>query len=351
MERTTVTVASRDGEVELRATGQVILFDGSSRSTRRGATTSPPAAATTRTAGACRRWLRAIALTLAGDALKPDHAKLVEGGWQGHPVGQWRRSGPAAFHPAAPALHRGHAGQADGGAGHRAALHLRLDHRHDPGPRLCPEGQGPAVPRGQGTAGDGLPRQLLPPLSRIRLHRQSRGPSWTTCRPAKGITRTCSNASGRIFSAAVSETSELRITDVLEKINEVLEPHLFPPTEDGQRPAPLPQLRQGSAVDAHRTFGRSVHRLFQLSRMPLHPPFRPPGHGGRRRGGRAGTGRQDAGHRPRHEPGSLAEDRPFRTLCPARRCDRGGAENPPRLLPAQGLGGVRDGPREGADCS
>ncbi|OAN70141.1 DNA topoisomerase I, partial [Sulfitobacter sp. EhC04] len=37
----------------------------------------------------------------------------------------------------------------------------------------------------------------------------------------------------RDFSAAIAETSELRITEVLEKINEVLEPHLFPPTEDG----------------------------------------------------------------------------------------------------------------------
>ncbi|MBV1862945.1 MAG: type I DNA topoisomerase [Rhodobacteraceae bacterium] len=40
----------------------------------------------------------------------------------------------------------------------------------------------------------------------------------------------------RDFSAAIGETSELRITDVLEKINEYLEPHLFPPNEDGSDP-------------------------------------------------------------------------------------------------------------------
>jgi len=40
----------------------------------------------------------------------------------------------------------------------------------------------------------------------------------------------------RDFSAAIGETSELRITDVLEKINEVLEPHLFPANEDGSDP-------------------------------------------------------------------------------------------------------------------
>lgn len=38
------------------------------------------------------------------------------------------------------------------------------------------------------------------------------------------------------FSAAIAETADLRITEVLEKINEILEPHLFPPTEDGSDP-------------------------------------------------------------------------------------------------------------------
>ncbi|MCP5075183.1 MAG: type I DNA topoisomerase, partial [Rhodobacteraceae bacterium] len=40
----------------------------------------------------------------------------------------------------------------------------------------------------------------------------------------------------RDFSAAIGETADLRITEVLEKINEVLEPHLFPPNEDGSDP-------------------------------------------------------------------------------------------------------------------
>jgi len=40
----------------------------------------------------------------------------------------------------------------------------------------------------------------------------------------------------RDFSAAIAETADLRITEVLEKINEFLEPHLFPPNEDGSDP-------------------------------------------------------------------------------------------------------------------
>ncbi|WP_370285449.1 type I DNA topoisomerase [Pseudooceanicola nanhaiensis] len=49
----------------------------------------------------------------------------------------------------------------------------------------------------------------------------------------------------RDFSAAIAETSELRITEVLEKINEVLEPHLFPPTEDGSDPRACPNCGNG----------------------------------------------------------------------------------------------------------
>ncbi len=40
----------------------------------------------------------------------------------------------------------------------------------------------------------------------------------------------------RDFSASLEETADLRITEVLDKLNEILEPHLFPPTEDGSDP-------------------------------------------------------------------------------------------------------------------
>ncbi|MBK0328288.1 type I DNA topoisomerase [Rhodobacteraceae bacterium F11138] len=49
----------------------------------------------------------------------------------------------------------------------------------------------------------------------------------------------------RDFSAAIAETSDLRITEVLEKINEVLEPHLFPPNEDGTDPRLCPHCGAG----------------------------------------------------------------------------------------------------------
>ncbi|KJZ18253.1 type I DNA topoisomerase [Loktanella sp. S4079] len=49
----------------------------------------------------------------------------------------------------------------------------------------------------------------------------------------------------RDFSAAIAETADLRITEVLEKINEVLEPHLFPATEDGSDPRQCPNCGAG----------------------------------------------------------------------------------------------------------
>lgn len=47
------------------------------------------------------------------------------------------------------------------------------------------------------------------------------------------------------FSASIAETSELRITEVLEKINEVFEPHLFPANEDGTDPRLCPNCNLG----------------------------------------------------------------------------------------------------------
>ena len=49
----------------------------------------------------------------------------------------------------------------------------------------------------------------------------------------------------RDFSAAIAETSELRITEVLEKIDEVLSPHLYPPREDGADPRQCPKCGIG----------------------------------------------------------------------------------------------------------
>ncbi len=81
----------------------------------------------------------------------------------------------------------------------------------------------------------------------------------------------------RDFSAAIAETSELRITDVLEKINEVLEPHLFPPTADGSDPRLCPNCGKGRL--SMRT-ARSGGAFIGCSNYPecrYTRPFGPPG--------------------------------------------------------------------------
>jgi DNA topoisomerase-1 len=49
----------------------------------------------------------------------------------------------------------------------------------------------------------------------------------------------------RDFSAAIAETADLRIGEVLDKIDEVLEPHLFPAKEDGSNPRACPNCGEG----------------------------------------------------------------------------------------------------------
>ncbi|MCB2111416.1 type I DNA topoisomerase [Albidovulum sp.] len=49
----------------------------------------------------------------------------------------------------------------------------------------------------------------------------------------------------RDFTAALSETADLRIGEVLETINDVLAPHLYPPREDGSDPRICPTCGEG----------------------------------------------------------------------------------------------------------
>ncbi|QBY01084.1 type I DNA topoisomerase [Rhodophyticola sp. CCM32] len=83
----------------------------------------------------------------------------------------------------------------------------------------------------------------------------------------------------RDFKAAIDETAELRITEVLEKINEVLEPHLFPAKEDGSDPRLCPNCGAGRL--SMRT-ARSGGAFIGCSNYPecrYTRAFAPPGEG------------------------------------------------------------------------
>jgi DNA topoisomerase-1 len=60
----------------------------------------------------------------------------------------------------------------------------------------------------------------------------------------------------RDFSAAISETSELRITEVLDVLDDALAPQLYPPREDGSDPRICPKCGNGTLhLKSSRTGG------------------------------------------------------------------------------------------------
>ncbi|MCV6595803.1 MAG: type I DNA topoisomerase [Mangrovicoccus sp.] len=102
----------------------------------------------------------------------------------------------------------------------------------------------------------------------------------------------------RDFKAHLDETAELRIGEVLEKINEVLEPHLFPPKEDGSDPRLCPNCEIGRL--SMRT-ARSGGAFIGCSNYPdcrYTRPFGPPIEGEDAKGGIPPEGKnlgEDAG--------------------------------------------------------
>lgn len=61
----------------------------------------------------------------------------------------------------------------------------------------------------------------------------------------------------RDFSAAVAETADLRIGEVLGKLDEFLAPHLYPARADGGDPRVCRNLRHRAAASGRRRSGRT----------------------------------------------------------------------------------------------
>ena len=75
----------------------------------------------------------------------------------------------------------------------------------------------------------------------------------------------------RDFFAQIEDTKELRVTNVLDALNEELAPPGLPQARRRQRSAHLPGLRHRQAVAEARQI-RRFRRLLELSGMQLHPP-------------------------------------------------------------------------------
>jgi DNA topoisomerase-1 len=216
LERTTVDVGSRDGQVELRATGQVVLFDGFLRVYEEG----------------------------RDDAVTDDDDKRLPQISQGEKAD--KRSVTPEQHFTQPPPRYTEAtlvkrmeelgiGRPSTYASIVTTIQDREYVRKDKN-RLIPEDKGRLVTAFlqnyfQKYVGYDFTAGLENELDHVSA--------------GDADYKAVLNRFWRDFSAAIAETSELRITDVLEKINEVLEPHLFPPTEDGSDPRRCPNCGEG----------------------------------------------------------------------------------------------------------
>jgi DNA topoisomerase-1 len=280
--------------VELRATGQVILFDGFLKVYEEGRDDVAEDEDDKR----LPQVASGDALKLAGDGLKPDHAKLVEGGGNGilsdngGVLGQQHFTQPPPRYTEATLVKR----MEELGIGRPSTYASILDTiqargyvRKDKG-RLIPEDKGRLV-----TA-------FLVNYFRRYLEYDYTATLEGELDDVSAGDKHYKDVLERFwkdFSAAYG--GDLGAAHHRRAGEDQRGAGAAPlPAERGRHgPAPLPQLRQRAAVDAHGALGRGVHRLLELPRMPLYPPLRPARGGGRRRGGRAGPRWQDAGRRSR----------------------------------------------------
>ena len=178
------------------------------------------------------------------------HRRGARGGGGGGGAAPHRRRGAeapgagpqAALHPAAAALHRGLAGEDAGGARDRAAVDLRADPRHHPGPRVRAARSGHAVPHRSRHPGHRHARPALPRGDGRRVHRRARG----VARQDRGRRRGLGEDGGRLLQAVLARPQGRR-------------------QEDGQRQG---RHRRGAGVPGVRqAAAREVGALRQVPRV------------------------------------------------------------------------------------
>ncbi len=145
------------------------------------------------------------------------------------------------------------------------------------------------------------------------------------------------------FSAALGETKELRTTEVLDNLNELLGPHIFPPRADGLDPRLCPACNSGQLSLKLGKFGAFVG-LLELSRVQVHADARRDRSRGRREGEK--PGQRSLGTDPATRAGGDGARRPLRRLYPARRGREAEA-----LVAAQGRHAGDDRSRHGAGAA
>ncbi|MDC0736894.1 type I DNA topoisomerase [Cognatishimia sp. SS12] len=252
MERTTVDIASRDDQVELRATGQVVLFDGFLRVYEEG----------------------------RDDVAQDDDDKRLPQISQGEAI-VFAKTGLAAQYAKAAdqqdaVVESSGMQRADSAILSENAGVLALQHHTQPPPRYT---EATLVKRME-ELGIGRPSTYASVITTIqdreyvrkdknRLFPEEKGRIVTIFlmnffRKYVGYEFTADletslddvsagdldykevlNTFWRDFSAAIAETSDLRVSEVLDKLDAALAPQLYPPREDGSDPRICPKCGTG----------------------------------------------------------------------------------------------------------
>ncbi len=315
LERTTVDIDAKAAgrALELRATGQVIKFDGFLTLYREG----------------------------IDDGDEDEENRRLPAMSAGEAPGQQGHQGRPALHRAAAALFGSLAREAHGGARHRPSLHLRLRARRAARPRIRQARQAPPGARGQGPPRHGVPGELLRPLCRVRLHRRPGGEARPHLQWRARLEGRAARLLARLHRRRRRDQGTARLRRHLRARRDADRAHL---PAQGRRvgSAPLPDLRHRAAVAEGRQV-RRLHRLLELSGVQVHPPaggaerrFRQPG-GGQRH--------PRARHRPCERARSHRARRALRRLSAARRGQ--GRREAQALQPAQGPRAGGCGPGNG----
>ena len=99
------------------------------------------------------------------------------------------------------------------------------------------------VPEDKGRVLVGVPGELLPRYVEYDFTASSRRAARQDLQQRAALARTCCATSGSDFIGAVNDIKELRITQVIDALDEMLAPHLFPPQRRRHRSAQVPELR------------------------------------------------------------------------------------------------------------
>ncbi len=241
LERTTVDISSDDGQVVLRATGQVVLFDG---------------------------FLKVYEEGRDDDAGSSDDDRRLPQIMQGEPMAK-----------VAGGLQKDHAGLKEDAKGllSEDGAVLGLQHHTQPPPRYTEA----TLVKKMEELGIGRPstyasivttiqdreyvrkekNRLIPEdkgrivtIFLLNFFRQYVGYEFTANLEEELDHVSAGDADykellakfWRDFSAAIGETSELRITEVLDKLDAALAPQLYPPKEDGSDPRVCPLCGEGN---------------------------------------------------------------------------------------------------------